>query len=283
MPEATWELGRTETQTTTPPDNYGVMLVPPTDGTAPVLRSFRNFKNDIDTDTVLYRGEWVEGVTVHVGDQMSQENRVWVSKINHTTSTLNEPTGGLGYFSWEPLYNQLRNWDENIYWASGDLASWNSRVYLRLFGGRSAVEPSGSSAYWLDLARPGSFLWAQQGNTTVIPASKLPDLAASASATNWEIRYAGEATGQQITLATDSTCGLLSTGNKQLLDRLADMEARLDDAMIWRGEWVSGSTYSPNDVVFQTTGEVSHYIRTGATAVSSTAPGADSANWRRLH
>ncbi|MXZ01462.1 hypothetical protein F4Y93_12775 [Candidatus Poribacteria bacterium] len=273
MTDTTYDLGHTETLHGAADPTLLVMLIEPTDPSAPLLRSLANLARDLgvpEVEPVI--PDWTQGEqNLPAGVLRIDAHRVYrlvtdlgVSTTHPASSPHWHLVGGYaGQFAADRNYyrGEYFDWRQQAFYVRDDIAA----------GTMSDPGAQSSAAKCIRMA----------------PADP-PALVSSADARSATIRYDGDATGADIYLASPSeagtpAAGLLAPGDKSLLDRLRAMEARLAGAMVWRGQWTSGDDYEAGDVVYDSTGQVSHYICTADVDDSTTNPGGDQAHWRRLH
>ena len=227
-----------------------------------------------------FRGTWWSGNTYYRGDIVYHDSGHFFICVVAEGSSVQSNSGPVAdVANWDPVGIFRDAWSETQRYETGDQVIHDGALWSAV----ATVTAGAGNA-------PGS-----HDNWRRIDNLPFPAVTSGFSGSNFQIRFgtatnpseSGSATipAIQIGSTPEATRGGLLTAAflNRILDALAAVEGRLAAAMVFRGEWAAGTTYATNDVVFVSTGEISHYIRIGAEAVSNTSPSADTSNWRRLH
>lgn len=223
-----------------------------------------------------FRGIWAAGATYQRGQVVFQSDHFYTCTAEQVSSNTG-PVADIG--NWDPVGVFRDDWNANYRYAKGDIVHHDGHLWITA-ATITANQPAPGEA--------GS-TWSRIDNEA------FPTVSDGFSGANFQVRF-GSATNPtasgvatipaiQIGSTPEATRGGLMTASllNRILAALEAVEGRLADAMVWRGSWASGSDYTAGDVVYDSTGQVSHYICTADVDGSTTNPGADQAHWRRLH
>ena len=200
--------------------------------------------SDVDNwDPVgIFRDNWDSSYRYEAGDQVLHDGKLWGSIATITSGSASEP--GV-HASWKRLDNAdvdpvplsavfsptnvTIRYQGAATGADIPLASDGANPYAGLISPAEKTKLAGIDADALNADGVDARVLpeARAGNTDAWNPSKLPDLVSSASATNVELRYDGEATGAQIAAADASSAGLLLPADKTAIDTIADLTARI--------------------------------------------------------
>lgn len=217
-----------------------------------------------------FRGTWAAGQSYQVGQVVFHTDRFYICREAVSGSNTGPITDTA---HWRVLGSFHGAWSD-VRYGAGDIVSHDGHLYITpviTTTGEAAPGAAGSTWRRLDIT--------------------IPTLSGSRSGSNYQVRLGPSGAHGAATVPAavrgstpEATRGGLITAVmvNDLHAAVTAVEGRLRNAMIWRGAWASGASYEPGDVVYDSTGQVSHYICLAA-VTSTTNPGADTAHWRRLH
>ena len=145
-----WELGRAETQTDTPADGDLVIIVSPTAGEAPTLRSFTRLRDDLvqrwtaGDDPALSAGAYT------AGDVVVWDYRLWQA-LRDVAASSAPPDRST---DWRVL-GAPRPWTVTQAWAANELTVYGGALYeARQAVAANSAAPNLAPAHWRKIAGP---------------------------------------------------------------------------------------------------------------------------------